>query len=220
MKIRMILMACAVLAALAGISMAYQTLNADASYGKEAAEGDSSFESSPNLIYATSNHCSSTVGINDFYARGVTKIIAGYWDVCGGDYWLRKYYCDNDNIKGELIFCRNGCKDGACLTYEPIHFKSSEAVIIPDGTLNVSGCYDSDNGLDYFKKATVVDATGLVKTDYCVVTGSGDLYTLREYSCQDSGHVASQDVYCPSECMGGRCKGDTYTMQVTYFPLS
>ena len=92
---------------LSGVGSAYQTLEAKPASADWAG---------PNPAYATSSHCRSSVGINDFSRRGVTTdSVVKYWDVCANGDWLRKYYCHDGNVMGDLVRCQAGCYEGACM---------------------------------------------------------------------------------------------------------
>lgn len=113
---------------------------------------------------------------------------------------LIEYYCDdNDELGESKVYCPTGCSQGACI------------------------CSDSDNGLNYFTrgsivlaapKAKVTSSTGVsmiprfsaqlavVKTDQCL-PGT----TLEEYYCSDQG-PANMTTVCQYGCENGECLCD------------
>ena len=70
----------------------------------------------------TSSKCVDTDnGINEYFPGVVSSIVNGkfikYEDKCIDPFHLREFYCGNgDDVKSEIINCKNGCRDGMCIS--------------------------------------------------------------------------------------------------------
>jgi parallel beta-helix repeat protein len=104
-------------------------------------------------------------------------------DTCEGtDCMIRELTCSyNGELNYEEVGCPQGCSYGACLP-------------IPD-------CFDSDNGLNYYEKGTIVWTPFnlyLATDDYCM----GD--SLIEFECIQ-GSSSSTIFNCLNGCSEGAC---------------
>jgi hypothetical protein len=84
-----------------------------------------------------------------------------------------------------------------------------------EASVTTSKCTDSDNGIDYFKKGTVIfdlfgsGNTDFQKTDECSTTVAGQ---LTEYKCVNN--VWSETTYqCPNGCKDGACINDDVSIK-------
>jgi hypothetical protein len=131
---------------------------------------------------STSSACSDSDNGRDFYIKGTLVDMTGRSsvDFCAGDS-VGEYYCDGDSSRFEYKVCEVGCSNGACKAFT---------------------CSDTDGGIDYFVKGTVVsliDQNSTTSVDSC----SGNILT--EYYC-DSAYIKSESKTCDNGCENGRCK--------------
>lgn len=111
-------------------------------------------------------------------------------DQCEGkECGLREYYCPDPYYTTSYsdIPCPEGCRDGQCLGNFPAQ------------------CRDSDGGMNYNEKGTIISTDETKKTDYCE-TRPG---TLVEYYCLKDGSSTSTVYTCSDGCKDGKCVGDS-----------
>ena len=150
-------------------------------------------------------NCNDTDGGWNYAERGTVRAANGsmYTDSCYSGTMLGEYYCNASNpndINHLNTNCASFgigqvCQNGAC--------------VFPGGSGgNVSGCTDSDGGLNYAKGGTVVSSNGTTRTDYgCYGTGSAH---TSEWACNASapGVPAYFAVNCASyglACVNKAC---------------
>lgn len=93
------------------------------------------------------------------------------------------------------------CTAGPCTTVNSTNAKCTYVPIT---------CSDSDGGVNYLQKGTVVLTHVANYTDYC-----DSPYVLREYSCTSDGtSMVGNSVSCPNGCSNGACSGTAPTTTV------
>lgn len=80
-------------------------------------------------------------------------------------------------------------------------FKGGPAPV-PMGENSTSQCTDSDGGLDYYVKGSIMDGL-LTKEDTCTV--GSEIADIMEYYCSESGEILSYPYKCPNGCENGIC---------------
>lgn len=152
---------------------------------------------------AVGGSCNDTDGGLNFAARGTVEMANGSMltDFCiGGGNVVHEYYCNasNPNAPRAFSFSCTGigtCQNGTC--------------VIPGGTGgNVSGCTDSDGGLNYAIGGTVISSNGTTRTDYGCY-GTGRAHT-GEWMCNASApkvpaYFAINCAYYGLACVGNAC---------------
>ncbi len=127
--------------------------------------------------------CSDTDGGMNPNVTGTCSTPIGYrmyTDRCTSDSKLEEYFCDRSGCSSTILPCEYGCLRGACFTERQYW------------------CTDTDGGIDYYTRGTVVTENGEYGTDWC------DGNTLREYYCV--GIVPEQEDYnCQYRCSDGAC---------------
>ncbi len=101
-------------------------------------------------------------------------------------------YCSENGEANTLwVYCPAGCTDGSC-----------------DFVAGVSGCADTDNGINYSKMGTVSGThyglEGWSLTDTCHRTQNNQEAYLTEGYCEN-GEAKFINVLCLGECFGGTC---------------
>lgn len=72
-------------------------------------------------------------------------------------------------------------------------------------TINITTCYDSDNGKNYYVKGTISlanESFNSSKTDFCRNYNSS---VLVEYYCYMFNSTSSENYNCPYGCRNGAC---------------
>ena len=101
-------------------------------------------------------------------------------------------YCsENGEANTIWVYCSEGCTDGSC-----------------DFVAGVSGCVDTDNGINYSKMGTVSGThyglEGWSLTDTCHRTYNNQEAYLKEGYCEN-GEAKFVNVLCAGDCLGGTC---------------
>ena len=122
-------------------------------------------------------------------------------DRCAGNaITIIEYLCSNNQRIIQDYGCPNGCKEGACI--RPISQEPK--------------CSDTDGGINYYVKGSLMMGTGISATDSC----EGDGITLREESCvpnpgPNEGTMSTNIYKCPNGCKDGACvKGEKQKEEV------
>ncbi|MFA5108595.1 MAG: hypothetical protein WC492_03640 [Candidatus Micrarchaeia archaeon] len=132
----------------------------------------------------------SDIAGNDAY--GVSKSLIGNhtvdikYDTCKDEYTLYEYDClANGSIIKYEIPCPSGCLNGACKPQE-----------------TVSGCTDSDDGLNYAIRGTTITSNGEVEEDRC-----NNAQNVEEFYCKPDGTIGEYGYSCSQgyKCVDGAC---------------
>lgn len=101
----------------------------------------------------------------------------------GEDFPLQEYFCYPDGIGGGVYPCLNGCLNGACIPNEE----------------GVTGCVDSDDGKDYYKKGTITWGE-ITAEDLCQENKLTEFFCDLDFDSPDESHYT-----CPNGCSNGAC---------------
>lgn len=145
--------------------------------------------------------CTDSDGIN-FYQQGKTCTeINCESDRCVGNaITIIEYYCNNNQRTIQDYGCPNGCKDGVCIRPTPQEPR----------------CSDTDGGINYYVKGTLMMGSDTAGSDFC----EDDGITLREESCvpnpgPNQGTMSTNIYKCPNGCKDGACiKGEKQKEEV------
>ena len=102
----------------------------------------------------------------------------------GSNTKLIEWYCDENTKKCETEehTCPDSCENGVCTTAAPI-------------------CEDDDGGINYTEKGTCYINGSPKETDYCIDSNTA----VREWFCQGSICVYSNQSCSPGNCQDGKC---------------
>jgi len=197
-----------------------------------------------NCAAPTSNGtatCKDSDDGNNSYSFGIAYNGSGYYpDFClvaGGTFrYVDEYYCDNGNVKDNVVACPNGCRLGACISGTNTNITNQTDNI----NITENFCADSDNspnyytpsspnfsigGKDKYTKGTLNwkgNGTGIVTdNDRCENINNNSLLD----SCQNSdsircgvleyychlGEGAAAFLDCLGGCNDGACIGELVT---------
>jgi eight-cysteine-cluster-containing protein len=139
--------------------------------------------------YSYTDSCNSTILLNEWYCSGATPQVYQYscatsFTTCSNGACLNTTVCAQD-VKT--------CPDGSYVSRIP---PSCEFAVCP--VVSVT-CTDTDGGLIYYKKGTVLYSGGSY-SDLC-----SSSTTLAEYSCSVSGTPSTSYYTCPYGCSSGAC---------------
>jgi len=153
----------------------------------------SDFKCSNNL------NCYDTDNGNNKYVRGIISEGArSYEDKCSSDE-LTEFFCQNNDIEKEIINCEKGCEHGVCL-YE-------------------FDCFDTDEGIDYYKYGELYKNNNLVGLDNCknglggpkVVSGTHLWENFWDDNCVQQHEI----VECINGCKDGACVNSDLIVDTT-----
>jgi eight-cysteine-cluster-containing protein len=134
--------------------------------------------------YSYTDSCNSTTLLNEWYCSGTTPQVYQY--SCA----MSSTTCSNGACAQTPA---QNCGNGLCTSDETCSSCPSDCGACPT-------CTDTDGGLIYYKKGTVL-YSGTSYNDFC-----SSSTTLAEYSCSVSGTPPGISYYtCPSGCSNGAC---------------
>ncbi|MFH1786001.1 MAG: hypothetical protein ABH842_06245 [Candidatus Micrarchaeota archaeon] len=129
--------------------------------------------------------CTETDGGKDELVKGTTTDSTGSnTDYCTPFGGLNEYYCDNGQMKSDVLMCSVGtCQNGVCTTSSP------------------ATCTETDNQQDINNFGSVTDNTGTY-SDSCL-----DSSTVEEWYCGIDNLAKRTQLTCATgwSCLGGEC---------------
>jgi len=126
--------------------------------------------------------CKESDNYVDFNKKGFVIDKKGriYEDSCS-QVSLEEYYCDSYGFGSTTYTLCDVCENGRCVNEE-----------------KKRDCKDSDNGISYYTKGIVLDASGKTGEDKC----NGRV--LEEFYCSETGYLARSFKLC-NQCVEGQC---------------
>lgn len=121
-------------------------------------------------------------GIKPFEAGKVFYNLAIFQDACKNSSAVIEYFCNTDNSYGSTIINCDICENNACIQFET----------------RDTGCKESDNYVDYYKKGYVIDKRNRIYVDTC------SRNSLTEYYCDNYGFAGTSYKLC-NICQDGAC---------------
>ncbi len=151
----------------------------------------------------TTGYCSDSDGGINYYVRGTVVSSSGnFTDYCTGTPQsstaniVVEYYCYNNSVKVINYTCPYGCSNGACIN------QTNQT------------CYDSDNGLNFFKSGYCRDKYGRVFYDSCY---GGANNTVVEYFCTEKiTQFCGNLTASTGQCIDGRCEYTRWIKEKMY----
>ncbi|MEM3126981.1 MAG: hypothetical protein QW331_02855 [Candidatus Woesearchaeota archaeon] len=189
--------------------------------------------------YYESFECSETDDGSDFYSKGTLTVYVGeeekkHTDRCKDFRYLLEYACNNrPNYNPLMVYCNNGCKDGACLnlaSYKKVSpFKESRASSIGRHEARYP---QPQPGIPAYIRRPEYSSPYYTTDVYCKGSpASGDPFTrgsieiiypdgrtnkytdfcwssttVKEYSCEYSNPSQPQYIFCNGRCIDGACQ--------------
>ncbi len=170
----------------------------------------------PKIVVAAAKpSCTETDNGNDIYTKGTTS----YDGYTGVDYCapngaqLQEFYCENGDYKNTIVYCNNGCKEGACLPETPAPVQAApqkECTTSNDCPAN-KFCYTDewrclDCSVVDVKTTTYCDGTAVKRKTYslhperCTAVEKIETVVQCGYGCKDAACLSEADATVVNTC--------------------
>lgn len=149
----------------------------------------------------TTTTCKDSDNGIDYYQQGTACVDSNCKTDSCTDTNLLEFFCEGNNLASGTYGCERGCENGACISGTT--------------TPTTPSCSDTDGGLNYYEKGSLMWGSDTVSTDSCE-----DEITLREESCvpnpgPNEGTMSTNIYKCPNGCKDGVCiKGEKQREEV------
>jgi hypothetical protein len=150
-------------------------------------------------VCVTENLLCIDEGTKDEFKRGMVRIfkddkfITNYIDSCIDEYKLKKWSCQDNLQKANIIICLNGCEKGVCLKNEKIKIE-----IVSEKKNYCIKSIDND-----YERGFV---SGIFESNISFIFGDEciDNNTLFKWYCNDSIPI-NKTINCDNFCYNDRC---------------